>query len=414
MDLNQLRANAEQETAKQYFANPPGNTVSAVSIGTLLKYLWVGALFALLCVGSYQISKNIKTYINEEPQEFRSEVLKMSASASSFESEQALINGIQALPATAAMQTEQDELLDQVHTHNQHYQISGDPQLVLPASNQVEYPSLALAEGKILPRPKVLGKIGPQRNTVVSSTPLPVSPPASSSASVDREAAAFEESALSIRRAEPESGQFNIQFNNAAKLSQQIAKARALYVRGKTEQAIAQLQLLLSAHRQEWTVNKALLHILLKERRWQDGEVLVNKIQKPNRKRLAKAQLLQAKGELNEALIALRNGVPPIDEMPEYHQTLATLAQRMENFSEAEKIYKRLLLIDNDNGAYWLGLASAQDAMGNSKAVNSYWRARQFNAEHRAALKYINLRIKALSQASKAEALASREGASAI
>ncbi|MBB6522359.1 tetratricopeptide repeat protein [Pseudoteredinibacter isoporae] len=425
MDLNQLKANVEQETAKQYFAKPKGKSVSATSFGAFLKYALASVIFAALCVGSYQLSRSIKAGTPESSR-FAEEVLKMSATREphqddqSQEAEQALIDSIHGLPATAA--SAQGDFLSQIHSHNQHYALVSTPQLVLPDVDRAEYPSLARHEGKIMPKPvieasqeiraedtkadippaNVTEKVsntrsGKSTKTIPSVALVQQTSNSPSPAEVDSDAA--------------DSGRFNIQYHHKSRLANQIKETRRLYTQGKADQAIAQLQMLMSAHGKDWSLNKALLHMLLKERRWQDGEVLINKLQKPERKRLAQAQLLQAMGKLDEALFTLQRETPLIDDMPEYHQAMATLAQRLEDFPVAEKIYKKLLLIDNDNGAYWLGLASAQDAMGSAKAVNSYWRARQFNIEHRAVLKYINLRIKALSKASSAEELASRQGA---
>ncbi len=428
MDLNQLKVNPEQETAKQYFAKPKGRNSISGSFTGFIKYAVVSVAFVALCVGSYQLSRAIKAQSHESLMRSDADTLMMSGTSDTSRSESDLIKSIQALPAPAASM--QRDLLGQIHSHNQQYQLIEHPELVVPDADQTEYPSLAMLEGKIMPRPDVgIGgsamdeKVKAPSSKVTSNSMADDKGKVKANAkvralqySVVTESQPFtkesESTQLEISTSNP--AQFNIQFNNKSRLANKIKAARQLYAQGKSEQAITQLKSLLSAHGKDWALNKALLHMLLKERRWQDGEALVNKLQKPNRKRLAQAQLLQARGQLNEALLTLRGDIPSVDEMPEYHQTMATLAQRLEEFPAAERIYKSLLLIDNDNGAYWLGLASAQDAMGSEKAVNSYWQARQFNIEHRSVLKYISLRIKALSKTATPEELASRQGAASL
>lgn len=459
MDINQIKPSAEQQTAHQYFAKPKAAVIFSAAIR---PYIILLPLLLVISGFSFYLAKLWK----EQPEETvvvpveTSPVARVQEAGNDFEAvnQELLAQAMNAQDSLAAIKTLQAsaagpaDLTAQIHGYNQSYKVMAEPRLVLPSVENTEYPSLANYEGKILPKPKLARAENssvinydsqPTGRTQTDTSNSVVEQLVAEKGDVPREAEfsslakdmlvkhpavegsvvkgpvknnaladdvlVKEYSEIAKAGGPQQKGSLNIQFNADSHLSSKLREVKRLKAQGKTSQAIRKLSALLVRYGDDWSINNTLLQIFLEERRWQDGEKMISKLQKPTHKRLAQAHYLQARGQTEEALAVLNDSRPELESLPEYYQLIATLSQRVKNFSDAEAIYKKLLLLENKNGAYWLGLASAQDALGNEKAVNSYWRARQFNAGRRGVKKYIDVRIKALSKATNTEEVASRQ-----
>ncbi|MCV6623998.1 MAG: hypothetical protein OIF51_19860 [Cellvibrionaceae bacterium] len=417
MDVIRENTASSQHTAKQYFAAPAQN-LGGLNRKWLKLSLFLLLLGTVASVSFYFASQQKAFSYSESPAVNEHSGLAKSEEKHDIEAD--LIDNLQSLPATASrsasVSSTHRDLLDEVHSYNQNYKLIEEVELVLPEINNTEYPSLAKLEGQVFPRPLIKSDgISEQSSSPIKEVALQVAENAAEPAvsetfnEITSNETASQTKANDIAITEGGAETLSIQFNLESQLASQLKAAKSLYAQGKRDAAIQQLNNLLSRHENNWSIQKALLKILLKEQRWQDGEALIKKLQKPNLQRLASAQLLQAQGRNQDALDLLSSELPKLEAMPDYYQSIATLSQRLEQFSQAENIYKKLLLLDNQNGAYWLGLASAQDALESPKAVSSYWRARQFNSRHKNVLNYINQRIRSLSKKPNSAALAVRE-----
>ncbi|WP_299772839.1 hypothetical protein [uncultured Pseudoteredinibacter sp.] len=417
MDVIRETTASSQHTAKQYFAAPAQN-LGGLNLKWLKLSLFLLLLGMVASVSFYLASQQkVFSYPRVPAIDQRAGLAK---SEEKHDTEADLIGSLQGLPATAShsasVSPTHRDLLDEVHSYNQSYKLIEEVELVLPETNNTEYPSLAKLEGQIFPSPLSKNEgISEQASLAIAEVALQTEENATKSKVVGNITEGASNKTPSQTKAnvvaftDSDAETLNIQFNLESRLASQLKAAKSLYTQGKKNTAIQQLNDLLSRHENNWPIQKALLKILLKEQRWQDGEALIRKLQKPNLQRLASAQLLQAQGRNQDALDLLSSELPKLAAMPDYYQNMATLSQRLEQFSKAERIYKQLLLIDNQNGAYWLGLASAQDALESPRAVSSYWRARQFNSKHKNVLNYINQRIRSLSKKPNNAALAVRE-----
>ncbi len=419
MDVIREKTAPSQHTARQYF------TTAGHKFGVLNpKWIKLSLFFLLLGVVSsvsFFLAREQK-FVPYQEAPIINEHSGLVKGEEKNDAEVDLIATLQRLPAAASAASGSSahrELLEKVHSYNQSYKLIQEPKLALPAIDETEYPSLAKLEGQVFPKPLMVGEDYSEKPSMPKKkTPLQLEAKLDERAFV--QAASDDNSKEITLKVEADNAHniaingsdaeaLSIQFNLDSQLASRLKAAKKLYAQGKKNAAIQRLSDLMGRHKNNWSIQKALLKILLKEQRWQDGEALIRKLQKPKLQRLAAAQLLQAQGRSQEALDLLSSELPNLEEMPDYYQSMATLSQRLEQFSKAESIYKKLLLIDNQNGAYWLGLASAQDALESPKAVSSYWRARQFNSKHKNVLNYINQRIRSLSKKPNSAALAVRE-----
>lgn len=417
MDVIRENNASSQHTAKQYFAAPAQNWGG-------LNRRWLKLSMFLLLLGtvasvSFYFASQQKAFSYSETPAVN-EHSGLAKSEEKHDIEADLVDSLQSLPATASRSANaystHRNLLDEVHSYNQSYKLIEEVELVLPDVNNTEYPSLAKLEGQVFPRPLIKSDdFSEQPSSSIKEVALHVEENAAEPKfsktfnDVTSNETASQAKSNDIAFTDSDAEALSIQFNPDSQLASKLKAAKSLYAQGKKNTAIQQLNDLSSRHEHNWSIQKTLLKILLKEQRWQDGEALIKKLQKPNLQRLASAQLLQAQGRNQDALDLLSSELPKLEAMPDYYQSIATLSQRLEQFSQAENIYKKLLLLDNQNGAYWLGLASAQDALESPKAVSSYWRARQFNSRHKNVLNYINQRIRSLSKKPNSAALAVRE-----
>lgn len=86
-----------------------------------------------------------------------------------------------------------------------------------------------------------------------------------------------------------------------------------------------------------------------------------------------KAKSLVNQGKVSQALDLLQSVSPPIEQYPDYHAFIAALYQRQGLPAMAAELYKRLLVLNPDKGAWWVGLGIALESLGHmQQAQNAY------------------------------------------
>ena len=113
----------------------------------------------------------------------------------------------------------------------------------------------------------------------------------------------------------------------------------------------------------------------------------------------ARAQLEQ--GSLKQAVTTLRSQVPAVDALPEYRVTLATLLQQAGEPEAAAAHWSELIEYQNNQPAWWLGLAMALDAAGQTNsAARAYVQAAAMPGLSERLAIYARQRLQALQAGS--------------
>jgi len=113
----------------------------------------------------------------------------------------------------------------------------------------------------------------------------------------------------------------------------------------------------------------------------------------------ARAQLEQ--GSLKQAVTTLRSQVPEVDAFPEYRVTLATLLQQAGEPEAAAAHWSELIEYQNNQPAWWLGLAMALDTAGQAKsAARAYVQAAAMPGLSERLAIYARQRLQALQAGS--------------
>ncbi len=117
-----------------------------------------------------------------------------------------------------------------------------------------------------------------------------------------------------------------------------------------------------------------------------------------------KARVLVLKGKTKEAIALLQNASPPITENPDYYAFIAALYERDNDNQLAAKLYKQLLVLNDNNANWWLGLGVSLEKLNDKKgAVQAYNKALsegQLNAE---SMTYLQSRLQTLEAAHDTE-----------
>lgn len=89
-----------------------------------------------------------------------------------------------------------------------------------------------------------------------------------------------------------------------------------------------------------------------------------------------KAQFLNGRGLLKEAISLMEKEQPEFNINPDFYATLAALYEGQGFSDKAGAIYKALLNVNPDNGQYWLGYAiSLEESRNINQAMNAYQNA---------------------------------------
>ena len=110
------------------------------------------------------------------------------------------------------------------------------------------------------------------------------------------------------------------------------------------------------------------------------------------------ARILVDQGDVNEALLVLERARPTVSADPEYHALMAALYRQEKKHAQAALIYQQILMQRPGVASWWMGLALAQDAMGErAQALNAFQRAQRAGGLSAQVLQYVQSRITALT-----------------
>lgn len=118
------------------------------------------------------------------------------------------------------------------------------------------------------------------------------------------------------------------------------------------------------------------------------------------RYQLARSALTQ--NQPQRAYELLRDTPPPLAGNTDYHAVLAAIEQQLGHFADASSRYQQLLIVDQNQASWWLGLALSLDGQQrNTEALAAYRRAIALNTLPAAARDYAAARIAALSHSAE-------------
>jgi len=110
------------------------------------------------------------------------------------------------------------------------------------------------------------------------------------------------------------------------------------------------------------------------------------------------ARILIDQGDVVTAVAILERARPTVVSDLEYYALLAALYRQVESPAQAARIYQQILLKRPGMATWWMGLALAQDDMGeNTLALNAFLRAQRAGGLGGEVLKYIQTRIAVLT-----------------
>lgn len=111
---------------------------------------------------------------------------------------------------------------------------------------------------------------------------------------------------------------------------------------------------------------------------------------------LARQKLQQ--GQPAAAAELLASAAPPIADHRDYHALLGYAWQQAGQPEQAATVYRQLVTLDSTQGAWWLGLALAEQARGETAAaLQAFQRAQTSGGLESRVLRYVEQRIDALS-----------------
>jgi MSHA biogenesis protein MshN len=114
--------------------------------------------------------------------------------------------------------------------------------------------------------------------------------------------------------------------------------------------------------------------------------------------RLMLARLLMVQKESSQAMKTLSEFQPSGDNQTEYLAYRAALAQQLKQTKLAKKDYQTLTKIESDNAKWWLGLAVAEDQLGEiNMAIKSYNKASSLGQLQGSVNEFIQQRITVLA-----------------
>lgn len=116
------------------------------------------------------------------------------------------------------------------------------------------------------------------------------------------------------------------------------------------------------------------------------------------RYQLARAALAQHQPE--RAYELLRDNPPALANARDYHAVLAAVEQQLAHYADASLRYQQLLMLDQNQASWWLGLAlSLEGQQRGAEAFAAYRRAIALNSLPEAARQYAAMRMSALDAA---------------
>ncbi len=113
--------------------------------------------------------------------------------------------------------------------------------------------------------------------------------------------------------------------------------------------------------------------------------------------RIMQARIYAGQGEFSKAFNALK---PLSDSINvEYQQALATMASQAKQFPFAVKAYQKLIVLNPEQGRWWLGMAIALDSDGQyQQATLAYQKALHSKQLSQSSINFVNTRLMELGE----------------
>jgi MSHA biogenesis protein MshN len=191
------------------------------------------------------------------------------------------------------------------------------------------------------------------------------------------------------------------QANNTSSLKQQIAESLN---NDNLDLAESLLQELLKTEPDNIKARKKLASLLFAQGNYiQSRQLLVQGIElHPTQSdlRLMLARLYMVQKEPSLAMSILAEFQPSRDHQTEYLAYRAALAQQLKQTKLAKTDYQTLTHIESDNAKWWLGLAIAEDQLGETnRAIRSYNKASSLGQLQGSVNEFIQQRMTVLAGA---------------
>lgn len=121
-----------------------------------------------------------------------------------------------------------------------------------------------------------------------------------------------------------------------------------------------------------------------------------------NTERYQLARNALAQNQPQRAYELLKDNPPALASNTDYHAVLAAVEQQLKHFADASLRYQQLLIVDQTQSSWWLGLAlSLEGQHRNADALAAYRRAISLNSLPDAAREYAITRIAALNHSAE-------------
>lgn len=149
---------------------------------------------------------------------------------------------------------------------------------------------------------------------------------------------------------------------------------------GNIKEAIHQLQESLTLQPDYLPSQQALITLLLQQKEIDLAEKYLDQALNQRPQNVA---LLQLKSRMqlmannpSAALHTLQSFSPPLAGNTDYYALIAAIHQQMKNFDLAEQLYRQIVMIQPNEGKWWVGLGAALEAQQNMNAAQeAYQRA---------------------------------------
>jgi MSHA biogenesis protein MshN len=210
---------------------------------------------------------------------------------------------------------------------------------------------------------------------------------------------------LNIQNASEQTSRFSMtgssQENNARSLKQRIAESLN---NDNLDLAQSLLHELLATEPDNIKARKKLAALLFAQGNYiQSKQLLVRGIELHPAKsdlRLMLARLYMAQKKTSQAMNILTEFQPSSDNQTEYLAYRAALAQQLKQSTYAKSDYQTLTNVESDNAKWWLGLAIAEDQLGEmNMALQAYKRASSLGQLDGSVNEFIQQRITVLTGA---------------
>jgi MSHA biogenesis protein MshN len=164
------------------------------------------------------------------------------------------------------------------------------------------------------------------------------------------------------------------------KIKQQYQHAANLMRNGHTNQSIDTLKALLQHDNDYLPAHHLLIALLIEQQDYLQATQWLDNSEKrfPEKWSLRhlRARLLMMENKTEQALTHLQYRPPRLESAPDYYGLMATLQQKLGYPDQALPLYQQLLLLQPQQGRWWVGLATSSESLEDYKsAFKAYQKA---------------------------------------